>query len=193
MMQNFEADYYQTLSVARDATDEDIRTAFRKLAKEYHPDKNPESPALFIKLRRAYETLSNQRSRIDYDRYLDLLVGRDSLLEIKPALRDLYDDMIGYIKTMAGFEKVSEYELVLKREFREREKIVRAVLPLAMICRKCAGTGGTIFSECPECEGKGKFGYEKEVDLYIPSGSGDGEMMELDFPGEKVRLTLRFK
>ena len=192
-MQNFEDDYYETLSVEKDATEEEIKAAFRKLAKEYHPDKNPERTNLFIKIRKAYETLSNSRMRLDYDRYLELLIGRDSLLEIKPALRDLFDDMIGYIKTMTGFEKVSEYEMVLKSKYRDREKIVRATLPLSLICRKCAGTGGTIFKQCSECEGAGKFVYEKAVDLYIPGGSNDGERMELDFPGEKVRLTLRFK
>jgi curved DNA-binding protein len=68
------ADYYQTLGVARGATEKDIRTAFRKLARKHHPDVNDNNPASeekFKEINEAYTVLSDADSRRKYDRYGD--------------------------------------------------------------------------------------------------------------------------
>lgn len=65
-------DYYEVLGVAREATDGDIHTAYRKLAIKYHPDKNPgnqEAVVMFKECAEAYEVLSDQNKRSRYDRY----------------------------------------------------------------------------------------------------------------------------
>ena len=192
-MKNFEPDYYERLNVERDAGFDEIKSAFRKMAKEAHPDKSQGDNQEFVKLRNAYEILSDEVLREEYNRYLDLLMGENSFIEIKPALRDLYDDMVGYLKEIAGFRNRVEYELVLKKECACQDKIVRMAIPVEIICRKCLGTGGTIFAECPVCHGTGKFMYEEDIDLFVPSGSRDGEEMGLTFSGQEVRLKLRFR
>ncbi|HDS01360.1 MAG TPA: hypothetical protein ENO07_05000 [candidate division Zixibacteria bacterium] len=192
-MRNFEPDYYERLHVGRGADTDEIRSAFRKMAKESHPDKSHGSNDDFVKVRRAYEVLSDEALREEYNRYLDLLIGQDSFLEIRPAVRDLYDDMVGYLKQITGFRNRSEYELVLKKEYRDRDKIVKIGIPLEMVCRNCFGTGGTIFGDCPVCRGKGKHMYQEDVDLFIPAGSEGGEEMKLTFSGQEVRLRLRFR
>ena len=70
-------DYYQILEIGRDATANEIKSAFRKLAKRYHPDKNPERIAFAEKMFRevcnAYNTLHNKKQKSDYDRVLQTI------------------------------------------------------------------------------------------------------------------------
>ncbi|MFQ3568448.1 MAG: DnaJ C-terminal domain-containing protein [Aggregatilineales bacterium] len=65
-------DYYKTLGVSRTASDKEIKSAFRKLAKKYHPDANPDDPsaeAKFKEINEAYEVLSDKEKRSLYDRF----------------------------------------------------------------------------------------------------------------------------
>jgi DnaJ-class molecular chaperone len=65
-------DYYQVLGVGKDASEKDIKKAFRKLAKQYHPDANPNNPgaeAKFKEINEAYEVLSDPEKRAQYDRF----------------------------------------------------------------------------------------------------------------------------
>lgn len=66
------ADYYQTLDVARTASEDEIRTAYRKLARKYHPDLNPDDPQAkkrFQEVQTAFDTLNDPKKREMYDRY----------------------------------------------------------------------------------------------------------------------------
>src|SRR5271170_2143485 len=65
-------DYYEVLSVSRDASDSELKTAYRKLAMQYHPDRNPDDPsaeAKFKECSEAYSVLSDAEKRAAYDRY----------------------------------------------------------------------------------------------------------------------------
>src|SRR5439155_22385118 len=71
-MSTAERDYYEILGVARDADDAEIKRAFRRRARELHPDVNPDDPAAearFKELAEAYEVLSNAETRAAYDRF----------------------------------------------------------------------------------------------------------------------------
>src|ERR1700749_476391 len=65
-------DYYEVLSVSRDANDQELKTAYRKLAMQYHPDRNPNNPEAEDKFKscsEAYQVLSDPDKRAAYDRY----------------------------------------------------------------------------------------------------------------------------
>ena len=70
-------DYYAVLGVARDASDEDIRRAFRRKAMEFHPDrnKNPDAEDRFKEINEAYQVLSDSKKRVQYDRFGKAGVG----------------------------------------------------------------------------------------------------------------------
>ncbi len=65
------ADYYETLGIGRDASPDDIKRAFRRLAMQYHPDRNsePGAEAQFKEINEAYEVLSDAERRSTYDRF----------------------------------------------------------------------------------------------------------------------------
>ncbi|HEY9649451.1 MAG TPA: DnaJ domain-containing protein [Coleofasciculaceae cyanobacterium] len=84
-------DYYKILEVKRNATPEEIKKAYRRLVREYHPDLHPENPAAqerFREISEAYEVLSDSVQRSLYDHQLDPNIGRDKKAEISP--QDFY-------------------------------------------------------------------------------------------------------
>ncbi len=71
-------DYYKILGVPRNAGNSEIKSAFRQLAKQYHPDKNPNGKEFFERVLKAYETLSNNQHKIAYDYKLKSFENKDS-------------------------------------------------------------------------------------------------------------------
>ena len=95
-------DFYATLGVARTATDEEIKKAYRKLAMKYHPDRNPdnkEAEEKFKEVQKAYETLSDKEKRAMYDQY-----GHAALKEeVKEGLEGLADLAVLKVLTLGIF------------------------------------------------------------------------------------------
>jgi len=105
--------YYQVLGVSRDATDEEIKKAFRKLAMQYHPDHNPGrekwAEQKFKEINKAYEVLSVSKQRADYDKQLDsnTQVSYKPYKPTRTASEDLVrvilaKDAPGWAKVLAG-------------------------------------------------------------------------------------------
>lgn len=158
-------DYYTVLGVGRDATAEEIKKAFRKIARETHPDANPdnaEAEARFKVAAEAYEVLSDPDRRRRYDRgdtidLSDLFGGAGG-----------FDDLIRSVFGEGGLFGTSP-----TRRARGRDVLVRVEVSLAEAafgsnatvnfstrrdCDACMGTGaeaGTSQSTCPECDGAG--------------------------------------
>jgi molecular chaperone DnaJ len=163
-------DYYETLGVARDANRESIRSAYRKLARRYHPDVNkaPEAEQQFKELSEAYQVLNDDEKRAMYDRFGHAGVDQNGMRGAGGFgfgdLGDIFEDFFGFGMPGAarqGPRRGSDLRYDLEIDFEEAvfglEKEI--VLSRLEVCHTCRGSGaepGTHPSRCPECSGSGQ-------------------------------------
>jgi molecular chaperone DnaJ len=166
-------DYYEILSVSRDADEKAIKSSFRRLARELHPDvsDHPEAQERFREAAEAYEVLSKPETRELYDRY-----GHEGLRTggFRPTdfdlgnITDLFaaffgDDLFGGLGGRAGRRSARGADLLAEVEVElvEAAEGVRRSVPFPVVigCETCGGTGaapGTAPTTCPTCEGLGR-------------------------------------
>ncbi len=162
-------DYYEVLGVGRDASEGEIKKAFRRLARELHPDVNeaPDAEERFREVAEAYEVLSNAERRELYDRY-----GHAGLRSggFTPghfdfgSLSDIFsaffgDDLFGGATTRAarGGDIGAEVEIELVEAARGATRQVP--FAVAVECAHCGGSGaepGSAVTGCPTCGGAGR-------------------------------------
>jgi len=199
-------DYYEILGVARDANKEDIKRAYRRLARKYHPDVNKEPGAEehFKEINRAYEVLSEPEIRDRYDRFGEAGVsgGGASGFEYGDmgGFADIFETIFGGFGGMGGAAQPGrrrggpargeDLRLDLKLSFRDAifggEKEIR--IPHLEVCQGCQGSGakpGTGSRSCSTCNGAGQvrratrtpFGSFAQVSA-CPTCNGAGEVIE---------------
>ncbi len=160
-------DYYEILGVPRNASDEEIKKAFRKLAFKYHPDHNKEPNAAekFKEINEAYEVLSDARKRANYDRY-----GRAATLDWSGfdefnfgGLGDIFDAFFGAATAtqQRAPRKGNNLKADLTISFEEAVFGADKQIELWRIesCTMCHGLGskpGTNPEKCPNCDGRGE-------------------------------------
>lgn len=165
-------DYYEILGVSRTATDEEIKKAFRRLAKQYHPDANKEqgAEARFIEINESYEVLSDAQKRAAYDRYGHAGLGNGmggagfSDLGGFNSINDLFETFFaGATGTSrrTGTQRGADLRYELTITFEEAvfgcQKEIE--LPRWESCAHCRGNGaqpGTSTSRCSVCQGTGE-------------------------------------
>ncbi len=156
-------DYYDVLGIDRNASEDDIKKAFRKLAFQYHPDHNPDTSATekFKEINEAYEVLSDTDRRIAYDRY-----GHDGGRDLESfdfGLGDIFEAFFGGTTTATrqapekGQPLHYHVNLTLEEAAFGSEKQV--TVTRIEYCSECQGTGakvGTQPVKCPTCNGTGQ-------------------------------------
>jgi molecular chaperone DnaJ len=162
-------DYYDLLGLGKDASESDIKRAFRRLARELHPDVSdaPDAQERFREVAEAYQVLSNTETRQVYDRYghAGLRGGGfapgtfdfGSLSDIFSAF--FGDDLFGAGggRRSRGADVVAEVAIDLVEAAHGAKREV--VLEVAVPCGRCGGDGaepGTAISSCPTCRGTGR-------------------------------------
>lgn len=156
-------DYYEVLGVDREADEQEIRRAFRKLAREFHPDVNPDPAAeeQFKELAEAYEVLSDADRRQTYDRYgVEGLSGQGYApgFEGFQSFSDLFSAFFGGgdSRSRQGADVGVQVDLTLEEAY---EGALRTVeYEVAAECEKCDGSGaapGSQLINCQSCGGRG--------------------------------------
>lgn len=166
-------DFYEVLCVSRSASQGEIKTAYRKLAFEFHPDRNqddPDAESKFKEAAEAYEILSNEDKRQAYDRFGHEGVsgngssGFSSNEDIFGAFSDIFGEVFGFSSAGRGGgnrpRAGSDLRYNLDISFREAAKgaEVEIEIPVESACENCEGTGaapGTKPQTCAQCGGSG--------------------------------------
>jgi molecular chaperone DnaJ len=197
-------DYYEVLSVSKTASESELKTAYRKLAMQFHPDRNPNNPgaeAKFKECSEAYSILSDGEKRAAYDRYGHAAFqggagGGGSPFQGANGFHaqdmgDIFGDIFGEMFNMGGRGKASRvqrgrdlrYDLTLEFEQAvfgvEKEISIRR----AETCDDCHGTGaanGKQPATCPQCKGAGQVRFQQgffAVARTCPQCGGTGSIV----------------
>src|SRR5947208_3636286 len=167
--------YYETLEVDRTADESKLKSAFRKLAMKWHPDRNPgdkSSEARFKEINEAYEILKDGDKRAAYDRFGHAAFEHGTgpgaaggFGDVASAFADIFDDLFGMGGARrgrgGGRERGADLrynmEISLEEAFAGKTASVR--IPTSVTCESCSGNGAKAGSKpktCPTCGGQGK-------------------------------------
>lgn len=176
-------DYYEVLGIGRDATEEDVKKAYRRLAIQYHPDKNPgrkDAEEKFKEATEAYEVLKDSEKRARYDRYGHAGVGAGAPgfdfgfagFDLSDALRTFMRDFGGFEDFFGGLggttsrerqriQRGRDLQIKLKLALEEIAQGVEKTIKLRRLikCEVCNGSGadrGSSRRTCPQCRGSGE-------------------------------------
>jgi molecular chaperone DnaJ len=192
-------DYYATLGVAREAGAEDLKKAYRKLAMQYHPDRNPgnkQAEAKFKEVNEAYDILRDDQKRAAYDRYGHAAFehsggpGGFGDFSAGAGLGDIFDQMFGDFmggrrggtRTRAGNDIRQAVEIDLAEAFAGTKVSLR--LHTRATCDACAGSGSDDKNRpaetCATCRGAGKVRAQQGfflIERTCPTCGGQGRVI----------------
>jgi molecular chaperone DnaJ len=245
-------DYYNVLGVDKSASKEDIKKAFYKLAAKYHPDKKGGDEAKFKEINEAYQTLSDEKKRKEYDTYGQTFNGQgpqgggfggfgggfnqadfDGMQFDFGDLGDIFGDMFGgggfgggsrqkrgrdisleidvpFTEAVFGTErnvllsKVNTCKTCTgsgakvgtkmktctlcngQGKIHDVKKTFMGNFQTVRTCDACRGTGKVPEEKCHDCKGHGVVNSREEVNIVIPAGISNGEMIRMSQMGEAV-------
>jgi len=167
-------DYYEVLAVARDASDQEVKSAYRKMALKYHPDRNPENKQAeerFKEAAEAYSVLGDPEKRRRYDAYGHAGLGGAGFdPTIFADFGDILGDFFGFGdlfgRRRGGPRRGSDLRYNLELSFEEAAfgTETHIQIPRAETCTGCRGSGaapGTSASTCPACGGAGQVTFQQ--------------------------------
>lgn len=162
-------DYYEVLGVAKDASDDDLKKAYRRLAMKHHPDRNPGNPeaeAHFKEANEAYEVLSDPQKREIYNQY-----GHEGLQRgagmgagdfgggFSDIFGDIFSDIFGGARGGPRRGANLRYTMELSLEEAAFGTAAQIRIPRLEACTECQGHGtasGKVPTACPTCRGAGQ-------------------------------------
>src|SRR6187397_2499161 len=196
--------YYETLEVERNADESKLKSAFRKLAMKWHPDKNPgdaTSEVRFKEINEAYEVLKDGEKRAAYDRYGHAAFeqgmgggGPGFGAGFASSFSDIFEDLFGMAGQRGrggGRERGADlrYNMEITLEEAFQGKTAQIEIPVAVTCESCSGTGakaGTKPKTCTTCGGAGRVRQAQgffTLERTCPGCQGRGQMIDDPCPG----------
>lgn len=202
-----EKDYYELLEVAKDASGDEIKKSFRRLAMKWHPDRNPdnkEAESRFKEICEAYEVLKDDQKRAAYDRYGHQAFANGGMGGGNPfngfdfnfgagggfadIFENIFSDMMGGGRggsrsyAQDGADLRYNLEITLEEAFSGVEKEIK--IPTTVQCEECHGHGTADGKEapvCPHCQGSGKIRTRQGfmiMETYCPHCHGEGRLVK---------------
>ena len=190
-------DYYETLGVSRDASGDEIKKSYRRLAMKYHPDRNPgdeSAEATFKEAKEAYEVLSDEQKRAAYDQFGHAGVEQGAGaggFNPGDAFGDVFGDIFGDIfgggrRGQSNVYRGADlrYELDMDLEQAVFGDTINIDLPTLQTCETCDGSGakpGTQPVTCDTCGGQGQVRRQQgffSVQQTCPVCRGTGQKIE---------------
>lgn len=188
-------DYYEVLGVSRDADDAALKSAYRKLALMYHPDRNPNNPDASEKFKEAseaYAVLSDGEKRARYDRFGHAGTGAGGFAGFETSgfgdLSDLFGGIFGFASGGGAAGPMAGSDLVYRMQIAFRDAAFGVEAPIAISrlerCEDCEGVGaqaGTRPRTCPACSGRGR---QRVTQGFLtmtrpcPNCQGDGQVID---------------
>lgn len=194
-------DYYEILGVSRDAGDDEIKKAYRKLAMKYHPDRNPgdsDAEVKFKEASEAYEVLKDADSRATYDRFGHAAFeqgggrrpggggGFGGFEGFADIFDEMFGDMMGGGRRGGGAPHGADlrYDLEITLEDAFNGKDTQIHIPTWISCETCEGSGAQPGSKpvtCPTCGSRGRVRMQQgffTIERACPSCHGQGKVIE---------------
>jgi molecular chaperone DnaJ len=200
-------DFYDVLGVQKGADDGTLKSAYRKLAMQFHPDRNPgnkDAEHKFKEVNEAYDTLKDPQKRAAYDRFGHAAFeagmgggrgaagfGPDFGASMSDIFEDLFGDMMGGGRRASGGGASARlrgsdlrYNLEISLEEAFLGRTVEIDVPTLAVCHTCEGTGakpGTGMSTCRQCNGHGKVRASQgffTIERTCPVCNGRGQIIE---------------
>ena len=193
-------DFYELLGVQRNASAEEIKKAYRKMAMQYHPDRNPgdkKAEQVFKDINEAYDALKDEQKRAAYDRFGHAAFengGRGGAgpgdFGFAAGFADIFDEMFGEFMggrrgqgaNNRGNDLRYNLEITLEEAFKGKQTNVR--VPTLVPCEGCNGSGAAAGSKpvsCPTCYGSGRVRAQQgffTIERTCPSCHGAGRVIE---------------
>ena len=193
-------DYYELLGIGRDAGEQEVKSAYRKMALKYHPDRNPDNPEAEDKFKlaaEAYSVLSDPQKRSTYDRF-----GHEGVSGMAGGFdpsqfgdfADIFGDFFGFGDLFGGggrrrrsrARRGSDLQYDLEIDFEDAVFGLNTEIqfPRTEACGECSGSGaspGSTPKACPTCQGRGQVYYQQgffSVGRTCSSCRGEGQVVD---------------
>jgi molecular chaperone DnaJ len=201
-MATTKADFYEVLGVSRTADDKVLKSAFRKLAMQYHPDRNPGDHTAELKFKEvgaAYECLKDPQKRAAYDRFGHAAFENggghpggfpgDFGATMSDIFDNIFGDMVGGRRgtnaSRNGRERGADlrYNMEISLEEAYAGKTAEIEVPTKIVCKTCSGSGakpGSHPKACPTCDGSGRVRASQgffSIERTCPTCQGRGEVI----------------